>query len=149
EDAERGLHVAQVVERLEGLQWIGEVLAIVVDARQARACDEIVGQDLVPQVHDFFRLREEAMAANVEQELAVAGGAADAPDIAWVGLDHRRGDALLRQQVGGRQPRRTRADYEHIRIGHGITSTNSPAPPCRRRGPQTKALPTLPNVSRR
>ena len=32
--------------------------------------DEVVGQDLLPEVDDFLRLGEEAMAADVEQEVA-------------------------------------------------------------------------------
>ena len=78
---------AEVVQRLEGLERIGEELAVVVDARQARALDEVVGQDLRPEVVDLLRLGEEAVAADVELEVLVAGGAADAAD---VGADRPR-----------------------------------------------------------
>ena len=144
EDAQRRLHVAQVVERLEGLQGIGEVLAVVVDARQARPRDEVVGQDLVPQIHHLLRLGEEPVAADVEQEPAVAGRAADAADVVRIGFDHRRGDALLGEQVGRRQPGRPGADDEDVRIGHGTTSTKPPSAAVRGgRGSVPKALPAL------
>ena len=64
-------------------------MAVVVDARQARALDEVVGQDLLPEVDDLLGLGEEAVAADVEQEVLVAGGAADAADVGRVGLDDR------------------------------------------------------------
>ena len=55
----------------KALQRIGVELAAVVDARQPRPLDEVVGQDLVPQIHDLLRLGEEAVAADVEQEALV------------------------------------------------------------------------------
>ena len=66
-DAGDAFEDAEVAQRLEGLQRIGVELALVIDARQARAIDEIVGQDLVPEVDDLSsRLREEPVAADVE-----------------------------------------------------------------------------------
>ena len=62
---------AEIAQRLEGAQRIGIEFAAVVDARQPRPLDEIVGQDLVPQVDHFLRLGEEAVAADVEQEALV------------------------------------------------------------------------------
>ena len=42
------------------------MLAVVVDAATTRALEQVVGQQLVPQVLDLLRLREEAVAADVE-----------------------------------------------------------------------------------
>ena len=130
EHAQRQLDVAEVVQRLEGLERIGEVVAVVVDARQPRALDEVVGQDLLPEVDHLLRLGEEAVAADVEQEVLVAGGAADAADVGRIGLDHRRGDAALGQQVGGRQARRSGADHEHVRMGHRVYLDKQPSAAC-------------------
>ena len=62
------LQEPEIAQRLEGLQRIGIELAAVEDARQPRPLDEVVGQDLVPEVDDLLRLREEPMAADIEQE---------------------------------------------------------------------------------
>jgi hypothetical protein len=55
------------------------VLAVVVDAGEARALDEIVGQYLVPEVDDLLRLREEAMAADVEKKVLIVNRSAMPP----------------------------------------------------------------------
>ncbi len=127
--AQRRFHVAQVVQRLEGLERIGEVAAVVIDARQARALDEVVGQNLFPEVDDLLGLGEEAVPADVEQEILVAGGAADAAHVRGIGLDHRGGNAVLGEQIGGGQPGRPRANDKHVRMGHGanLDSTTSAA----------------------
>ena len=116
--AHRALDDAEVAQRLERLQRIGVELAVVVDAAQARALDEVVGQDLVPEVDDLLRLGEEAVAADVEKKALIVNGAADAADIGRVGLDHGGGDLGLRQQIGRRQARRPGADDEDIRMLH-------------------------------
>ena len=91
-----------------------------------------------------LRLGEEAVAADVEQEALVAGGAADAADIGRIGLDHGDGDALLGQQIGGGQAGGSGADDEHVRVGHGFNLDKQPSAAmfrretrgcCRRRSP--------------
>ena len=93
--AERAFDEAEISQRLEGLQRIGVELAAIIDARQARPLEEIVGQDLVPEIDDFLRLREEAMAADIEEKSLVVRRAGDAADIDRVLLqnERRRGHA--------------------------------------------------------
>ena len=105
---------AEIAQRLEGAQRIGVEFAAVVDARQARPLDEVVGQDLLPQVDDFLRLREEAVPADVEHEAVVLDGAADAADIDRVLLDHDDRRVFLGQAVGGGEAGRPGADHEDV-----------------------------------
>src|SRR5439155_15150634 len=63
---------AELAERLAGLQRVGEKLAPVIDARRTRALQQIVRQQLSPQLFHRPRLREEAMPANVEMKTLVA-----------------------------------------------------------------------------
>ena len=56
------------------------------------------------------------MPADVEQEVAVADGAADAADIDGVTLDDHHVAAGLGQQIAGRQARRAGADDKRLGI---------------------------------
>jgi hypothetical protein len=110
---------AQVRQRLEGLQRIGVELLAIIDPRQARAVDEVVGQDLVPEVDDLLALREEPVAADVELEALVVHGPADAADIGRVHLQHGHATPGLGQGVGGRQAGRAGADHQGFHVlGH-------------------------------
>ena len=60
------------------------------------------------------------MAADVEQEVLVVRGAADAADIIGIGFDNGRRDALLGQQVGCGEPGRAGTDDEHFTMRHEI-----------------------------
>ena len=114
--ARRAGEHAELEQRFEGLERVGEELAVVVDARQPRPRDEIVGQDLLPQRHDLLRFGEEAVAADVEQEALVVDGAADAADIDRVALDDEDGPRLLGQAIGGGEAGGPGADHEHFGI---------------------------------
>src|SRR3546814_1395107 len=59
-------HDAEVPQRLERAQRIGVEFALIIDAAHPRPLDEIVGQNLVPQLDDFAALRKEAMPTDVE-----------------------------------------------------------------------------------
>src|SRR6185312_10856627 len=72
---------SEVPQRLEPAQRIGIKFAVIEDAAHPRPLDEVVGQDLVPQVHYLARLRKEAVSANVEAEALVLDGPADAADV--------------------------------------------------------------------
>jgi len=61
------LDESEILQSLEGLERIGVKFAAIVNARQARTFEKIVGENFVPQIDDFFRLREETMPADVEQ----------------------------------------------------------------------------------
>ena len=101
EHAGRAGEHAEIGERLEGAQRIRVVPAAIVDARQTRPRDEIVRQNLLPEIDHFLRFRKEAVAADVEQEALVTFGTADAADIARVHLDDGGRYLFLGEEVGG------------------------------------------------
>ena len=72
--------------------------------------EHVVGQDLGPQILDFFRLREEAVAADVEVIALVPSRARDAADVLGIGFEHRDRHALLGEEVRGGQPGGAGAD---------------------------------------
>jgi hypothetical protein len=86
---DRGPHVAagaaheldraELLDDVGALERVVEVAAAPVDARHARAHQELVAHDLEPEVVDLFALGEEAVPAEVE---AVA-----------LGVDHGLGEA--------------------------------------------------------
>ncbi len=86
------------------------------DAREPRHGDELVLQDLVPQVIDRLDLREEAMPADVEPVPLVLRRPRD-PAHQLVRFQHGDSHALLRQQVGRRQPAGPGADDHHVIAG--------------------------------
>src|ERR1700742_5092025 len=73
----------------------------------------------MPEIDDFLGLGEKAMTANIEQEVTVPHGAADAANIMRVLLDHDDRRRFLGQAVSGRQARGAGADHENFCIsGH-------------------------------
>ena len=68
----------------------------------------------MPELNDLPRLREESVAADVEQEAIVPDRAADSTDVVRVLLNNKNGRCFLRQTIGGRQARRSRADDENV-----------------------------------
>ena len=116
----RGPHVAQraahELDRAELLDDVGalervvEVAPAPVDARHARAHEELVAHDLEPEVVDLFALGEEAVPAEVEAvALGVDDGLGQAADL-LVGLQHDDAPAGLGQLVARGQPGRAAAD---------------------------------------
>jgi hypothetical protein len=97
---------------------IGVVLAVVVDAGEPRALDEIVGQDLVPEIDDLLRLGEEAVPPDVEKKVLIVNGPASAADVDGIGLDHRDCHTRLCQQVSSGKARRPCANDEDFRVLH-------------------------------
>src|SRR6267154_6002596 len=59
------------------------------------------------------------MATNIEQEIPVPHGAADAPDIEWVFLDHDDRRRLLGQAVSRGEAGGPGADHENVCICGG------------------------------
>ncbi len=123
--AQRRAEHAEVPQRLERTQRIAVELALIIDAAHPRALDEIVRQDLVPEIDHLARLREESVAADVESEAVVLDGAADAADIDGILLDHRHALAGLCQEIGSGQAGRACADDGNIDAvlllgGHGL-----------------------------
>ena len=109
-DALDGLDGTEVAQRVECLERVVEVLALVEDAALAGAEEEVaVGQDLVPQGLDLGHLREEPVAADVEPPAVALDGAADAADDVVALEDGGRASAFA-EFVGGREARRTGSD---------------------------------------
>jgi hypothetical protein len=71
----------------------------------------------VPEVHHLLGLGEEAVAADIEHEVLVVHGAADAADIDRILLDHGHGRHLFGQAIGGGQTRRPGTDHQHFDVG--------------------------------
>src|SRR5690606_12003647 len=105
---------AEIAQRLECAQRVGVELALVVDAAHPRALDEVVGQNLVPQVDDLLALREEPMPTDVEAVAPMLDRTADPADVGRVLLDDRDGLAGPGQQVPGCEPRRAGADDRYV-----------------------------------
>ena len=89
---------AELLDHVRAAQRVVEELLVPVDARHARALEELLAHDLVPEVVDLLDLGEEAVAAEVEAVLAARAvadlGLGDAADLV-LGLehDHRAGPA--------------------------------------------------------
>ena len=113
--AERRAPHAEIEQGLERAQRVGVEFALIIDAAHPRALDEIVRQDLVPQIDHFAALREESMTADVEAKTLVLDGTADPADIDRVLLDHRHALARLGQQIGSGEAGGAGADDGDIR----------------------------------
>jgi hypothetical protein len=108
----------EIAQRLECAQWVRIIFSAVVDAREARPLDEIVGQNLLPEIDHFLRLRKETMPANVKHEAVVFDRAADAAHIDRILLDHGdREIGIPGEAIGGGQAGRPGADHEDVRMG--------------------------------
>jgi hypothetical protein len=86
-----------------------------------------ISSHFVPQLHHLPGFREEAVAADVEQEALVALGPADAADVALVHLDDGRRYCFLGEKVRGGQAGGTGADHEDITV-HGMPAPLMRAP---------------------
>ena len=117
---DRGPHVAQraahELDRAELLDDVGalervvEVAPAPVDARHARAHEELVAHDLEPEVVDLLALGEEAVPAEVEAvALGVDDGLGQAADL-LVGFQHDHAPAGLGEQVARGQAGGAAAD---------------------------------------
>ena len=95
--------------RIAKAQRIQDELAIVVDAAQARACEEIIAQHFMPEGFHFRHFGKEAMPADI-QAIAVEDFRARDAAHARSHLQHDRLDAGLCQFVRRRQARRSTTD---------------------------------------
>ena len=114
EDAEGRLEDAELRQRLERLQRIGEELAAVKNARGTRPIEHVVRQNLRPEIFDFLRLREEAMPADVEVKTLVGGGARNAADVDRVGFEDGDVDVVLGEEIRCRQSSRPCANNCYV-----------------------------------
>ena len=106
-----GLHIARHAQRrsdnakveqcFERTQRIAVESAFIIDPAHARTLNEVVGQNLVPQIDHFFRFGKKAVAADVKAISVNFDRAADAADIAFVFFDDGDAVPLFRQQISG------------------------------------------------
>jgi hypothetical protein len=147
EDPER-VDRPQPSQGIPGAERIIEEASVVMNAGQARDGDELLAQNLVPQLFDGPDLREEPVAADVEPETLVACRAGQpAHDVIRLEDGNPR-PSFLRQLVGGRQTGRTGADDDDAIPGRKLVDV----PGCRRSaaGRHTRLhLGRLPGISGR
>jgi hypothetical protein len=89
------------------------------DPREPVAHEQLVAEHLLPQRLHLGRLREEAMAAEVEA-IAVAHDGARQPADLRVGLEDHDGALVVREHVACRQPSRPAAEH-----GEGFSPVSS------------------------
>ena len=107
---------AQLDERFESAQRIGEEFAVIINPRGTRAHQHVVRQNLGPEILDRFRLREEAVAADIEVKTLVGRRSGDAADVDRVGLEHSDGHVVLGKKIRRRQSSRSRTYDRYIRF---------------------------------
>jgi hypothetical protein len=132
EVGEAGAHElerAELLDHVHALERVGQELPVPVDARHARALEELLAHDLVPQVVDFLGLGEEAVAAEIEAVPVAHLGLGDAADLV-LGFEDDDGATLPREQVAGRQAGRAAAEDGDGTVGAGALSKSHP--PARR-----------------
>jgi len=109
-EAKGRLDNAKLDERFEWFQRVSEKFAAIKYARRSRPLQHVVGQNFRPQIFDRFRFRKKTMTTDVEVKSLVSGGARNAADVNWVGLQDGNIDVVLRKQVRRGQPRRSGSD---------------------------------------
>ena len=130
--AQRGLDDAEPGDDVRRLQGVREVLAVVVDAGEARPDEELLAERRLPEALDRRKLGEEPVAAEVEAVPVAFHGLREATDDP-VGLEHRPSLAAQSQHVGGGQPGRARAEHgvsvrRIVEIGPLVQATESTSP---------------------
>jgi len=103
EQAPRELDRAQLLDHVHALQRVLEELVVPIDPAPARALEELLLHDLVPEVVDLLDLGEEAVAAEIEAVAVADLGARDAADVLG-GLEHDHRLALLGEQIAAVSP---------------------------------------------
>ena len=112
--AQRRAHDPQIPQRFECAQRIGIEFSLVIDPAHPRALNEIVGQDLVPQINHLFGLRKEPVPTDVKAVAFVLHGPADPADVVLVLLDDSDRQPGLGQQITGGKPGGPRSDDRHV-----------------------------------
>jgi len=103
-----------------------QTLSTLQDLDYNKALSDFARQQLAPEVDHLLGLREEAVSADVEQEILVVHRPADAADIGRVALQHGHPAAGLGEKVGRRQTRRARAHDEDVGVcAHALSHPRS------------------------
>ena len=101
QNAKRRSDDAELQQRFEWLERIGEKFSAVKNARSSRTLEHVVGQKLVPKIVNFFRLGEKPMTADVEVKTFVGRGTGNSADINRIGFQHGDADIVLGQKISG------------------------------------------------
>ncbi len=109
------LEQAQLLDHVHALERVLQELVVPVDPALARALEELLLHDLVPEVVDLLDLGEEAVAAEIEAVAVAHLGARDAAEHVGRLEDHDR-LALLRQLVCGGQAGGPAAEHDDGRL---------------------------------
>ena len=125
QNAEDRFKDAELDQRLERLQRVGEKLARVKDARGTGAHEHVVGQNLRPKIFDRFRFGEKAVTANVEMKPLVGGGAGNPTNVSRVRFHDRHIDIVLGEEIRCRESGWPRADDSNSCF-HSITPPSCP-----------------------
>src|SRR4029079_6330869 len=99
---------------IRSAQRIVEVAPVPVDARHARAQQELVAPHLVPEVVDLLRLREEAVPAQVEPVTVALDGLRETADLI-LGLEDEDVAPRLAEEIARGQTGRSGAEDERRR----------------------------------
>ena len=99
--AQRRPHNAKVEKCFERAQRIAVEFAFIIDPAHARTLNEVVGQNLVPQIDNVFRLRKKAVAPDIKAISVHFNSAADAADITFVFFNDGNAIPFFCQQIGG------------------------------------------------
>jgi hypothetical protein len=119
-----GLEDAEPRQNVPRQQRIGEVLAVVVDARQPRPREEVVTHQVLPQSLDLRDLREESVTTEIEAVAVVLDRLGDPADEAVCLVDGPWQTAEA-EHVGGRQPGRSGSQH---RRAHRFAVPRHPRP---------------------
>ena len=136
------LHGAELLDHVRAAQRIVEELLVPVDARHARALEELLAHDLVPEVVDLLDLGEEAVAAEVEAVAVAHRRLGDAAHLV-LGLQHDHRQPLLGKQVAGGQARGPTAEDHRRLLAHlgrasSVVAVLLVIPSSSRRGPRAR-----------
>ena len=105
---------AEIPQGFKSAKWIAVEFAFIIDAAHPGPLDEVVGQNLVPQIDHLLALRKEAMPANIKTETFMLHRPADPADILRILLDHGDRIALFGKQIGGGETRGSGPDNGDI-----------------------------------
>ena len=89
------------IQSFERAQWIAVKFAFIIYPAHARTLNEVVGQNLVPQIDNVFRLGKKAVAPDIKAISVHFDSAADATDLTFVFFNDGNAIPFFRQQIGG------------------------------------------------
>src|SRR3546814_3466637 len=107
EHTERGTKNPQIGQGFESPQRVAVEFALIIDAAHAGTLNEVVRQDLIPEIHHLFCYGNETVAANIKAKALMFHCPADPAHISSIFLNYRDTIATLSEQISSRTPCRT------------------------------------------